>query len=137
MRFRFVIVVLFIALTIRLHPRVQARAGAAAKRSFIVVSAFNWLLHLLNEGSGNNTVTDHVTYVCMMITVGNTDASLGLPSEAVPGSIRTAEHFVAFVRRFVEYLKTRLRVQHVVQESPPSFLRHCSQTVCIDRKPLR
>lgn len=25
--------------------------------------------------------------------------------EAVPGNIRKAEHFVAFLRRFVEYLK--------------------------------
>ncbi|KAK2161713.1 hypothetical protein LSH36_111g05059 [Paralvinella palmiformis] len=57
--------------------------------------------------------------------------------EAVPGNIRNGEHFVAFVRRFVEYLKTRLRVQHVVQESPPSFLKDCLQTVCIERKPLR
>ena len=60
-----------------------------------------------------------------------------MTTEAVPGSIRTAEHFVSFLKRFLEYLKTRLRVQHVVQESPPSFLKHCNQTVCIDRKPLR
>jgi DNA excision repair protein ERCC-2 len=25
--------------------------------------------------------------------------------EAIPGNIRKAEHFVAFLRRFVEYLK--------------------------------
>ena len=42
--------------------------------------------------------------------------------EAVPGNIRKGEHFVAFMRRFVEYMKTRLRVQHVVQESPAGFL---------------
>ncbi|XP_074655950.1 general transcription and DNA repair factor IIH helicase subunit XPD-like isoform X2 [Tubulanus polymorphus] len=57
--------------------------------------------------------------------------------EAVPGNIRNAEHFCVFLKRFVEYLKTRLRVQHVVSESPPSFLRHISQSVCIERKPLR
>jgi DNA excision repair protein ERCC-2 len=57
--------------------------------------------------------------------------------EAVPGNIRTAEHFVSFMRRFVEYLKSRLRVQHVVLETPSSFLHHVSQTVCIERKPLR
>jgi DNA excision repair protein ERCC-2 len=27
--------------------------------------------------------------------------------EAVPGNIRRAEHFVSFLRRFVEYLKVR------------------------------
>ena len=42
--------------------------------------------------------------------------------EAVPGNIRKGEHFVAFMRRFVEYMKTRLRVQHAVQESPAGFL---------------
>jgi DNA excision repair protein ERCC-2 len=42
--------------------------------------------------------------------------------EAVPGSIRKGEHFVAFLRRLIEYVKVRLRVQHVVQESPAGFL---------------
>ncbi|EDO46754.1 predicted protein [Nematostella vectensis] len=57
--------------------------------------------------------------------------------ESVPGNIRKAEHFVGFMRRFIEYLKTRLRIQHVVQESPMSFLQHIYQQVCIERKPLR
>lgn len=30
-----------------------------------------------------------------------------LLKEAVPGNIRRAEHFVAFLKRFVEYLKVR------------------------------
>ncbi|CAL1526768.1 unnamed protein product [Lymnaea stagnalis] len=41
------------------------------------------------------------------------------------------------MKRFVEYLKTRLRVQHVVSESPPAFLKDCQSKVCIERKPLR
>lgn len=57
--------------------------------------------------------------------------------EAVPGTIRTAEHFVGFLKRFLEYLKSRLRVQHVVQESTPQFLKDIFDKVCIDRKPLR
>jgi len=57
--------------------------------------------------------------------------------EAVPGNIRQAEHFIAFMKRFVEYLKTRLRIQHVVSETPPSFLQHIFQQVCIDKKPLK
>ncbi|XP_059168670.1 general transcription and DNA repair factor IIH helicase subunit XPD-like [Physella acuta] len=57
--------------------------------------------------------------------------------EAIPGNIRNAEHFVGFMKRFVEYLKIRLRVQHVVSESPPSFLKDCQSKVCIERKPLR
>ncbi|XP_062454153.1 general transcription and DNA repair factor IIH helicase subunit XPD isoform X2 [Rhea pennata] len=57
--------------------------------------------------------------------------------EAVPGSIRTAEHFVGFMKRFLEYLKARVRVQHVAQESPPAFLKDVYEKVCIERKPLR
>uniref|UniRef100_A0A8C5YC98 DNA 5'-3' helicase n=1 Tax=Microcebus murinus TaxID=30608 RepID=A0A8C5YC98_MICMU len=73
-----------------------------------------------------------------------TDAHLANPvlpdevlKEAVPGSIRTAEHFLGFLRRLLEYVKWRLRVQHVVQESPPAFLSGLAQRVCIQRKPLR
>jgi DNA excision repair protein ERCC-2 len=36
-------------------------------------------------------------------------------NEAVPGNIRKGEHFVGFMKRLVEYIKVRLRVQHVVQ----------------------
>ncbi len=57
--------------------------------------------------------------------------------EAVPGNIRKAEHFIIFMKRFLEYVKTRLKVQHKVQESPPSFLKDISTKVCIERKPLR
>ncbi|KAJ6647866.1 General transcription and DNA repair factor IIH helicase subunit XPD, partial [Pseudolycoriella hygida] len=56
---------------------------------------------------------------------------------AIPGNIRTADHFLSFLRRFVEYIKFRLRVQHVVQESPAGFLKDVQQKVCIERKPLR
>merc|ERR1712240_391634 len=58
-------------------------------------------------------------------------------NEAVPGSIRKGEHFVAFLKRFIEYVKLRLRVQHVVQESPAGFLTDIQKKVCIERKPLR
>ncbi|GAB6021689.1 General transcription and DNA repair factor IIH helicase subunit XPD [Chamberlinius hualienensis] len=57
--------------------------------------------------------------------------------EAVPGNIRSAEHFLSFLKRLLEYMKTRLRVQHVVQESSASFLIDICQKVCIERKPLR
>ena len=35
---------------------------------------------------------------------------------------RKGTHFVKFLRRLIEYMKVRLRVQHVVQESPAGFL---------------
>ncbi|OJD37007.1 dna repair helicase rad15 [Diplodia corticola] len=60
-----------------------------------------------------------------------------LLKEAVPGNIRRAEHFVSFLRRFIEYLKTRMKVLHVVSESPPSFLVHLKELTFIERKPLR
>ncbi|KAF9149350.1 DNA-dependent ATPase of the nucleotide excision repair factor 4 complex [Linnemannia schmuckeri] len=57
--------------------------------------------------------------------------------EAVPGNIRKAEHFVAFLKRFNEYLKTRLRVLNVTAETPSSFLRHLKEITFIERKPLQ
>lgn len=57
--------------------------------------------------------------------------------EAVPGSIRNSEHFIKFLKRFVEYLKSRLRVRHVVSETPLSFLHDIFDKVCIAKKPLR
>ncbi|GAA5904581.1 hypothetical protein JCM6882_004913 [Rhodosporidiobolus microsporus] len=60
-----------------------------------------------------------------------------LLQEAVPGNIRRAEHFTAFLARFVEYLKTRMRVLHVVAETPLSFLQHLKDITFIERKPLR
>ena len=58
-------------------------------------------------------------------------------NEAVPGSIRKGEHFVVFIKRLIEYIKVRMRVQHVVQESPAGFLSDIQKKVCIERKPLR
>ena len=60
-----------------------------------------------------------------------------LLKEAVPGNIRRAEHFVAFLKRFIEYLKTRMKVLYVIQETPPSFLAHLKELTFIERKPLR
>ncbi|KAK1084993.1 TFIIH/NER complex ATP-dependent 5'-3' DNA helicase subunit [Friedmanniomyces endolithicus] len=50
-----------------------------------------------------------------------------LLKEAVPGNIRRAEHFTAFLKRFIEYLKTRMKVLHVISETPPSFLAHLKE----------
>ncbi|KAH9368467.1 hypothetical protein HPB48_012603 [Haemaphysalis longicornis] len=49
--------------------------------------------------------------------------------EAVPGNIRLAEHFVGFLRRLLEYVKMRMRSQHMVQESPAAFLKDILQKV--------
>ena len=60
-----------------------------------------------------------------------------LLKEAVPGNIRRAEHFVAFLKRFVEYLKTRMKVLHVIAETPTSFLNHLKDLTFIEKKPLK
>eukprot|EP00899_Mesostigma_viride_P004876 jgi/Mesvir1/1438/Mv14431-RA.2 len=57
--------------------------------------------------------------------------------EAVPGNIRRAEHFVALLRRLVEYLKTRLQAKVVQIETPITFLQSLNDTAGIDAKTLR
>ncbi|AJU42662.1 ACH_G0016250.mRNA.1.CDS.1 [Saccharomyces cerevisiae] len=60
-----------------------------------------------------------------------------LLTEAIPGNIRRAEHFVSFLKRLIEYMKTRMKVLHVISETPKSFLQHLKQLTFIERKPLR
>uniref|UniRef100_A0A1A9V8C9 General transcription and DNA repair factor IIH helicase subunit XPD n=1 Tax=Glossina austeni TaxID=7395 RepID=A0A1A9V8C9_GLOAU len=57
--------------------------------------------------------------------------------DVIPGNMRNADHFLSFLRRFIEYIKTRLKVHHVVQESPAGFLKDIALKICIERKPLR
>lgn len=60
-----------------------------------------------------------------------------LLQEAVPGSMRKAEHFLALLRRFVEYLRARCKVMHVMSESPAAFLQGLREATLLERKPLR
>jgi DNA excision repair protein ERCC-2 len=57
--------------------------------------------------------------------------------EAIPGNIRKAQHFIHFLNRFVEFLKTKLKVMHVVSETPLSFLINVKEMTYIDQKPLK
>uniref|UniRef100_A0A158P9G9 General transcription and DNA repair factor IIH helicase subunit XPD n=1 Tax=Angiostrongylus cantonensis TaxID=6313 RepID=A0A158P9G9_ANGCA len=57
--------------------------------------------------------------------------------ESVPGSIRTAQHFVLFMRRVVEYVRHRMRSSQVLLESPAAFVKDIQDRMYIDRKPLR
>lgn len=57
--------------------------------------------------------------------------------EAVPGNIRRAEHFVQFLRRFMEYLRQRMGAASVEQETPTAFLANLQAAVAIDGKTLR
>ena len=106
------------------------------------------------DGFMSNPCTSNITLLrCnnLMFSVLPDD----LLNEAIPGNIRKAEHFVAFLKRFVEYLKvpfptlddsniwslkgiqTRMRVLHVVAETPLSFLQHLKDITYIERRPLR
>ncbi|KAI1845429.1 hypothetical protein JX265_005290 [Neoarthrinium moseri] len=60
-----------------------------------------------------------------------------LLKEAVPGNIRRAEHFVAFLKRFIEYLKSRMKSRKVTSETPTYFLDHLKEHTFIEKKPLR
>lgn len=57
--------------------------------------------------------------------------------ESIPGNIRKGEHFISFMRRFVEFLKHQLKPLHVTTDSPMSFLATLRQLTLIDRVPLR
>ncbi|KAF1318753.1 Tfiih basal transcription factor complex helicase subunit, partial [Globisporangium splendens] len=57
--------------------------------------------------------------------------------EAIPGNIRRAEHFIAFMRRLIEYLRTRIRVRNVESETPQAFLHHLHQAISMETKPMK
>ncbi|CAH0478533.1 unnamed protein product [Peronospora belbahrii] len=57
--------------------------------------------------------------------------------EAIPGNIRRAEHFVAFMRRLIEYLLQRIRVRQVESETPQAFLHHLHQAISVEIKPMK
>lgn len=69
--------------------------------------------------------------------LSNPVLSSDMIDEAIPGNIRKAEHFIAFLKRFIEYLKTRMRVLHVVAETPQSFLAHLKEITFIEKRPLQ
>jgi DNA excision repair protein ERCC-2 len=57
--------------------------------------------------------------------------------EAVPESIRKAEEFIAALRRLVDFLKGRLRIQQVTSETPSQLLKSIYDATQIDAKILK
>ncbi|EAL73159.1 transcription factor IIH component [Dictyostelium discoideum AX4] len=57
--------------------------------------------------------------------------------EAVPGNIRKAEHFISLLRRVVDYLKSRLKSQMLLSESPLAFLQGLYHATQISSRTLR
>ncbi len=63
-------------------------------------------------------------------------------NEAVPGNIRRAEHFIAFMKKVVEHLKARLRSVAgpnggVQSETPLAFLHRMTNGTSLEARPLR
>ena len=63
-------------------------------------------------------------------------------NEAVPGNIRRAEHLIAFMKKIVEHLKTRLRTVAgprggVISETPLAFLHRMITSTSLEAKPLK
>ena len=63
-------------------------------------------------------------------------------NEAVPGNIRRAEHFIGFMKKVVEHLKSRLRSVTgpnggVRSETPLAFLHRMTNGTSLETKPLR
>ena len=57
--------------------------------------------------------------------------------EAVPGNIRKAEHFVAFLKKIVLYLKQVLQnASSVENKTPLAFLHEMFKFSALERKPL-
>lgn len=63
-------------------------------------------------------------------------------NQSVPGNIRRAEHFIAFMKKIVEYLKSRLRAVAgpsggVQSETPLAFLHRMMNNTSLEAKPLK
>lgn len=69
--------------------------------------------------------------------LANPVLSSDILEEAVPGNIRKAEHFVAFLKKIVQYLKTQLQGKDVVNRTPLAFLHEMQAVTSLERKPLR
>lgn len=91
----------------------------------------------LVNGLRESDIVDNHSHEPEEMFVENAVISDDLLKEAIPGNIRRAEHFISFLKRFIEYLKTRMKVLYVISETPASFLQHLKELTYIDRKPLR
>mmetsp|Transcript_5711 Transcript_5711/g.8354 ORF Transcript_5711/g.8354 Transcript_5711/m.8354 type:complete len:867 (-) Transcript_5711:181-2781(-) len=75
-------------------------------------------------------------------SLGSNTLSTDVLNEAVPGNIRRAEHFIAFMKKIVEHLKARLRSVAgpnggVQSETPLAFLHRMMNSTSLEAKPLK
>lgn len=69
--------------------------------------------------------------------LGTPQLSQDIVEETVPGNIRRAEHFIGYLRRLLEYLRQKMKMDHVVQENPKLFLNQLQAGIMTDAKSLR
>mmetsp|Transcript_122306 Transcript_122306/g.212225 ORF Transcript_122306/g.212225 Transcript_122306/m.212225 type:complete len:842 (+) Transcript_122306:93-2618(+) len=60
-----------------------------------------------------------------------------LVSEAIPGNIRRAEHFIALMRRIVNFLRRYLHVDRAQCEGPLSVVQKMEEDIEVDAKSLK
>ena len=114
----------------RLKNADKARLDAEYQR---LVAGLRSSAAVVGESNGANGVAGSES----LAQIGTPVLSDAILEEAIPGNIRKAEHFVAFIRRFVEYLRTRIRVMQVESESPQAFLHHLNAAITMDTKSMR
>uniref|UniRef100_A0AAV1TXH6 DNA 5'-3' helicase n=1 Tax=Peronospora matthiolae TaxID=2874970 RepID=A0AAV1TXH6_9STRA len=85
----------------------------------------------------SHPATNHAIDTSNDIMLANPVLPDDVLDEAIPGNIRKAEHFVAFMRRLIEYLRQRIRVRQVESETPQAFLHHLHQAISVDIKPMK
>lgn len=57
--------------------------------------------------------------------------------EAIPGNIRKAEHFIAYLKKIIVHLKSYFEQANVEHVTPLSFLHNLQQATGLERKPLK
>lgn len=55
----------------------------------------------------------------------------------IPGNIRNSSHFTSILRRFIEFLKSKLKTTHLTSESPSSFIQSIYNLTFIQQRTLR
>jgi DNA excision repair protein ERCC-2 len=91
-------------------------------------------------GGGNNSSGSSgasAVQAAADVVFANPLLSSDILEEAVPGNIRKAEHFVAFLKKIVQYLKTQVVGKDVVSKTPLAFLHDMQAATALERKPLR
>ncbi|ODV59865.1 TFIIH/NER complex ATP-dependent 5'-3' DNA helicase subunit RAD3 [Ascoidea rubescens DSM 1968] len=63
--------------------------------------------------------------------------STDLIRKEFPGTIMKGKYFLSFMKRFLAYIKVRMKILNTICESTESFLIHLKQLTFIDRKPLK